>query len=171
MSGGTGWIEELRTQLIDQFPFHAHLGLKLDESGRPVTLLLPDDGTTRNHVGTHSGASLFAVADAASAAALIVGLRPHLTEFAGVVSRATMSFLHPSVGSIKAVARTAVAPVWIAQELLGGGRVRTDVESTLTDEAGKTVCQVVVTWHLRPPSDEMPALWRRDPASGTAPRP
>ena len=164
-------MEELRTQLIDGFPLHTHLGLKLDEPDGAVALLLPDDGPTRNHLGTQAAASLFALADAASGIALIVGLRHHLSEFAGVVSQATMTFLHPAAGPITAVARSAVAPERIAQELLGGGRISTDVESTLTDVANETVCQVTATWHLRPPSDRVPALWRRHPASGAAGRP
>lgn len=170
-SSDAGLLEELRSQLIVGFPLHAHLGLELDGSDGSdgtVGLRLPDDGPTRNHLGTQAAASLFALGDAASGIALIVGLRPHLFEFAGVVSQATMQFLYPSSGPITAIARSRLPPDHIAKELLAGRRVTTEVESTLTDAAGETVCQVTVTWHLRPPSSHMPAIWRRGGASETA---
>lgn len=162
-----GLSEELQEQLLDEFPLHHHLRLQLVDHAGSVAVRLPDQKTTQNHLGTQAAAALFAVADAASGVALIEALRPYVSEFAGVVSGSRTEFLRPAFGSVVAVARSHLGAKALAEELCAGRKATTDVIATVTDQHGDVVCRVTVTWHLRPPSERVPSLWRRDPLDTT----
>jgi len=131
-------------------PFNSTIGLEVLEVGDGSGVVrLPDDPRLRNHVQSQHAAGLFAVAEAASGAAVVgallsAGLMGAVTPLA---KGAEIAYQKLARGVIDAHAtlpdKAALAT------LVDTGRAECTVDVALRDAAGVQVATVKVRWHLR----------------------
>src|SRR5438309_1669248 len=112
--------------LVGSIPFNAHLGLQVVEAGvgRAVVRLL-DAEHLRNHVGSQHAAGLFAVAEAASGAAVVGTLHEDLGSITPLVKRAEISFAKVARGEIVATATVAESKEVLRARIAREGRAET----------------------------------------------
>jgi uncharacterized protein (TIGR00369 family) len=87
-------------------PLNRHLGIEIAELGaRHVVATLPEAPHLLNHVGKQHAAALFAVAEAASGAAVVGALADIVTTVTPLARSAQITYLKPARGPITASAR------------------------------------------------------------------
>jgi acyl-coenzyme A thioesterase PaaI-like protein len=131
-------------QFVANLPFNRRIGLGADDEGR---VLLEDDATLHNHVGTLHAGALFTLGEAASGVAIgpiveALGAMP-------IAKKASIEYLRKARGRVRAEGRVGEAIDAIRARLEADGRTTFDVDVELRDDAGTEVAHVVVTWHLR----------------------
>jgi acyl-coenzyme A thioesterase PaaI-like protein len=136
---------------VENIPFNALLGVRVrDFSPGVSTAVLPASRQLENHRGGVHAVAEFAVADAASGAALLTRFHDLLSDTVTPVARgARIRYLAPARGEVTARAVVAREVAGAARvELASTGRADVDVPATLTDEDGSAVAEVVVEWSL-----------------------
>ncbi len=131
-------------QLVASLPFNQRIGLGVDDEGR---VLLEDDATLHNHVGTVHAGALFTLGEAASGVA--IGPIVEALGAAPIAKKASIDYLRKARGRVRAEGRVAEAVDAIRARLVAEGRTTFDVDVELRDDAGVEVAHVVVTWHIR----------------------
>jgi acyl-coenzyme A thioesterase PaaI-like protein len=100
---------------------------------------LDDRRRVRNHLGSVHAVALTNLGEFASGLALVAGLPPRTR---AIVTRLETRFLHKARGRLEAEGSAPVAPVPGECERIATARIR--------DASGQVVCEVDVTWRLRP---------------------
>jgi thioesterase domain-containing protein len=133
-------------------PFARHAGIAVvDIAPGAATAALAERVEVTNHVGTVHAGALFALADAASGAAVLGALGDRLFATRMVVREASIRYVAPARGAVTARAEAAGVDALLAALDTDG---RADVPVTVVLEAdGRTVAEVAVTWNLRALSD------------------
>lgn len=131
-------------------PLNGHLGIDVVEMepGRGVATL-PDRPELKNHVGSQHAAGLFAVAEAASGAAVVGMFAERLAELTPLARSAQISYLKIAKGVITATATLDVESANIEASLAADGKVAFPVSVSLTNDQSETVATVTVEWHVR----------------------
>jgi acyl-coenzyme A thioesterase PaaI-like protein len=136
---------------VDNIPFNALLGVRVrDFSPGASTAVLPANRQLENHLGGVHAVAEFAVAEAASGAALLTRFHDLLSDTVTPVARgARIRYLAPARGEVtaRAVVVREVADA-VRVELVSTGRADLDVPAALTDEDGRAVAEVVFEWSL-----------------------
>jgi acyl-coenzyme A thioesterase PaaI-like protein len=142
--------DRLRAALIDGIPLHRLLGMDTVEGPDRTAVRLPDLPQTRNHLGGQAGAALFAVAEAASAAAVFNAFGEDLVSLFAVPSGASIRFLRPARGGVTAHAALSADPAGIVARVSAGDALMLPVEVTIADDTGGVVAEAETTWHFAP---------------------
>lgn len=131
-------------------PLNGHLGIDVMEMepGHGVATL-PDRPELKNHVGSQHAAGLFAVAEAASGAAVVGLFAERLAELTPLARSAQISYLKIAKGVITATATLDVESPNIEASLAADGKVAFPVSVALTNDQSETVATVTVEWHVR----------------------
>jgi uncharacterized protein (TIGR00369 family) len=142
-------LDHLKTMLAGVIPFNRHLGIEITEleAGRAVATL-PEAPHLLNHVGTQHAAALFAVAEAASGAAVAGALADVITTVTPLARSAQITYLKPARGPITATARLDYDAAEMRAKL-ADGKADFAVAVDLTDGQGVKVAQVGVAWYVR----------------------
>jgi uncharacterized protein (TIGR00369 family) len=143
-------LDQLKTMLAGVVPFNRHLGIEITEleAGRAVATL-PEAPHLLNHVGTQHAAALFAVAEAASGAAVAGALADVITTVTPLARSAQITYLKPARGPITATARLDYDAAEMRTKLDADGKADFAVAVDLTDGQGVKVAQVGVAWYVR----------------------
>lgn len=136
---------------VENIPFNALLGVRVhDFSPGASTVALPASRQLENHLGGVHAVAEFAVAEAASGAALLTRFHDLLSDAVTPVARgARIRYLAPASGEVTARAVVGREVAGAARvELASTGRADVDVPVALTDENGSAVAEVIVEWSL-----------------------
>lgn len=142
--------EQLRTMLGSVVPFANHVGVQITEvSPGAAAAVLPEAPHLLNHVGTQHAAALYAVAEAASGAAVAGLIADVLMSVTPVAKAASIRYLKPARGPITASATIDGDSAEARARLDSTGKSEFAVKVTLTDAANVTVAEVDVNWYVR----------------------
>jgi uncharacterized protein (TIGR00369 family) len=136
-------------------PFVGTMGLEFvsldDES---AVLRLPDDPTTRNHVGGQHAGAVFTLGETAAGALVLRHFGEQLERVTPLAVEATIRYLSLSKGTVTATATTSADPSAVLAELEAGTRPEFDVEVVLhsdaVEEPLEPTAAMTVRWTLRP---------------------
>ena len=142
--------EAMMKALETGVPMNAFVGIEVIEMepGRGVARL-PDRPELKNHVGSQHAAALFAVAEAASGAAVVAAIADRMATVTPLAQAAEIRYLKIARGPITATSSIAIPLDEILAGLDADGRVAFDVAVDLTDDAATTVATMTVKWHLK----------------------
>jgi len=149
-------LAQLKEMLANVVPFNKHIGLEIVEvSAGAGEVRLPEGPHLLNHIGTQHAAALFAVAEAASGAAVVGALADQITTVTPIARNAQIAYMKPARGPILAKARISEEPDSLLRELGAQGRADFQVHVDLEDAAGLKVAEMTVAWYVRknPPSN------------------
>jgi len=108
---------------------------------------MPLEASNANLVGTHFGGSLYAMVDPHLMILLVHRLG---ADYVVWDRSATIDFLHPGVGTVRAVIRITDAEiVAIREATAGGGKDLPTWTINVTDEAGEPIARVQKTLYVR----------------------
>ncbi len=131
-------------------PFAKHVGVELTEvQPGAATAVLPEAPHLLNHIGTQHAAALYAVAEAASGAAVAGLIADVLMSVTPVAKAARISYLKPARGPITASARINGDAAAMRSRLDDAGKTEFAVQVDLSDAAGLNVATVEVDWYVR----------------------
>jgi acyl-coenzyme A thioesterase PaaI-like protein len=95
-------LKQMRSQVV---PFNRYLGLEILDAGAGTgSVKLPEGPHLLNHVGSQHAAALFAVAEAASGAAMAGAFADLMAQATPLARSAQISYLKPARGPIIATA-------------------------------------------------------------------
>jgi uncharacterized protein (TIGR00369 family) len=143
-------LDQLKTMMAGVVPFNRHLGIEIaDLQAGTAVATLPEAPHLLNHVGTQHAAALFAVAEAASGAAVVGALADVITTVTPLARSAQITYLKPARGPITASARIDGDAGEMRARLDADGKADFAVAVDLTDGQGVKVAQVGVAWYVR----------------------
>jgi len=132
--------------LVAALPFPKHVGIKPNEDG---ALVLAENQSLYNHVGTLHAGALFTLGESASGATMLRLLAPALAGAMPVAKSATIEYRRPARGRIRAGGSLAEPVEDIAARLQRDRKTTFDVRVLLQDDAGIEVAAMTVTWYVR----------------------
>jgi uncharacterized protein (TIGR00369 family) len=143
-------LDQLKTMLAGVVPFNRHLGIEITdlEAGR-ASATLPEAPHLLNHVGTQHAAALFAVAEAASGAAVAGALAHVITSVTPLARSAQIAYLKPARGPITATARIDGDTTEVRARLDSAGKTDFSVLVDLLDAQAVKVAELTVAWYVR----------------------
>lgn len=143
-------LDQLKTMLAGLVPFNRHLGIEItDLQAGHATATLPEAPHLLNHVGTQHAAALFAVAEAASGAAVAGTIADVITAVTPLARNAQIAYLKPARGPITAHARIDGDTAEVRARLDELGKTDFSVLVELMDAAGVNITEVTVAWYVR----------------------
>lgn len=143
-------FDAIRDLMATAIPFSKHVGIELVEVGpRRGVAKLPDAPELLNHVGTQHAGALFTVAETASGMAMLSVFADHFASVTPVARRSSIEYLRLARGPITATGTLEADPDELLARLDADGKVEFPVGVSMTDEGGKEVATVEVTWHLK----------------------
>lgn len=139
----------IKAQLSTIVPFQNHVGAELLEVGDGVaTATLTQRDEISNHIKTVHAGAMFTLGEAASGAAMAGALAPVILQMRPVAANAKIAFTKIAHGTLLATARSAQNGAALMGQIKEDGKVAFDVTVDITDEAGDTVAEMVVNWHV-----------------------
>lgn len=134
-------------------PFHDLTRVEISEASSPGTgdARIPDAVELRNHLGTTHGGMLFALGEIAAAAAVTRLLWDHLGQLRAITRRASIDYLKPARGAIRATATVALSLAEITAALASASSIDVPLAVELRDDAGTVVARLHVTWFVGHP--------------------
>lgn len=130
-----------------ELPLSQNLGLQEAPAGAPHLLELPLGEKTRNHLGTMHAAAQFALAEAASAAALQRDFPDWEDQVMAVVRGARLKYRRPGTGLLQAWAgMEAAARAQLATDLAARSRAAATVRVELRGADGAVVFAGEFDW-------------------------
>jgi acyl-coenzyme A thioesterase PaaI-like protein len=159
--------DELDYAVVDAIPLHGHLGIHRAQGGDPSAVELPDLPETRNHLGGQGGATLFAVAEAASAAAVFATFGGALDSVFAVPAEATIRFRRPAVGGVTARARLVSDPESVLAAVAVGRSQLVELTIEVVDDQQRLVADAQVRWHFGPARPGAPQALPKRPSGAT----
>lgn len=137
--------------LLETVPFARTLGITFDSSADGVAVCrVPDLAELHNHVGGPHAGVLFSLAESASGAAMLSAFADQLSRAVPLVTTSSVRYLKLAKGEIVAEARVLAERAAVLEELDAGRRPEFEVAVELRDAASVVVCEVTVSWTLRP---------------------
>jgi uncharacterized protein (TIGR00369 family) len=139
----------IRKRMADIVPFNTLVGIEIVSLGDGVsTARLPLRRDLTNHIQTLHASALFALAEAASGAAMSGAFASVITTVRPVATGASIEFLKTAKTGVTAQARIAGDSAAFRQTLADAGKAMFDVVVDITDEAGLEIARVKVGWHV-----------------------
>jgi uncharacterized protein (TIGR00369 family) len=135
------------TQVV---PFVGYLGLEIESlDAGEATVVLPDKGELKNHVGSQHAGALFTAAETASGAAFVGAFAERMGEVRPLARSAEISYEKIAQGEVRARATLGVPAAEALATLDAEGKVEFPCQIELTDSEGTTVATAIVRWHVR----------------------
>jgi uncharacterized protein (TIGR00369 family) len=139
----------VRKRLAEVVPFNTFLGIEVVSLADGVAeARLPLRREVMNHIETMHAAATFALAEAASGAAMSGAFVADILSVRPVATGATIEFLKTAKTSVTARAKTLEVPEVLRARLKADGKVVFDVVVDVSDEAGVVFSRVKVGWHV-----------------------
>lgn len=131
-------------------PFVGYLDLEIESlTAGEATVVLPDKGELKNHVGSQHAGALFTAAETASGAAFVGAFAERMGEVRPLARSAEISYEKVAQGEVRATARLGVPAAEALATLDSEGVVQFPCEIELRDSDGVTVATATVRWHVR----------------------
>ena len=139
----------IRNQLGQNVPFARHAGVEIDSVGKGrASAHLPFRPEGLNHIGTQHAAALFALAEAASGAAMAGAFAPMLLEIRPVAAQASIRYFTLAKGRVTAQATVEAEADTLLEAVRTEGKVRFPIVVTLKGEDGVEVGEMMVDWYV-----------------------
>lgn len=133
-------------------PFHELTRVELVDA--PVgtgDVRIPDAAELRNHLGTVHGGMLFALGEIAAASAMTKLLWLELGRLRAITRRASIDYLKPARGAIRATASVALSLADMTEALTSAPSIDVPISVELHDAAGIKVAELHVVWFVGRP--------------------
>lgn len=143
-------FEIIREQLGGAVPFARHAGVKLThvEAGL-ARAELEQTPTSVNHIGTQHAGALFTLGETASGGAMAGMFADRILNVRPIAGEAQVRYTRLAKGRITAEARVAGARENIMATFERDKKVAFDVTVTLSDDEGKEVATMRVSWTVK----------------------
>jgi acyl-coenzyme A thioesterase PaaI-like protein len=143
-------FEIIREQLGGAVPFARHAGVKLThiEAGL-ARAELEQTATSINHIGTQHAGALFTLGETASGGAMAGMFADRILNVRPIAGEANVRYTRLAKGRITAEARVAGARENIMATFERDKKVAFDVTVTLSDDEGKEVATMRVSWAVK----------------------
>jgi uncharacterized protein (TIGR00369 family) len=139
----------IRKNMGRVLPFNTLVGIEIVSLGDGVAeAVLPFRREVTNHIESTHASALFALAEAASGAAMSGAFAPVITAVRPVATEAKIEFLKTARTKTTARAQVMGQSVALRDSLESTGKAVFDVQVIVTDEAGTEVARVKVGWHV-----------------------
>src|ERR1700674_1102838 len=143
-------LDQLKVMMAGVVPLNRHLGIEIvDLQAGVASARLPEAPHLLNHVGTQHAAALFAVAEAASGAAVAGALADVITTVTPLARSAQIAYLQPARGAITASARLDCDAAEMRAKLDADGKADFAGAVDLTEGQGVKGAQVGGGWSGR----------------------
>ena len=143
-------FEMIQAQLDQGVPFAKHAGVAVTKvaagEGRAELAEAPE---RLNHIATMHAGALFTLGEAASGAAMAGAFAERLMSVRPVAADARIAYKKIARGKISASAKTNEDAADLLKALDANGRVKFDVDVSLTDENQQEVATMTVAWHVK----------------------
>ncbi|MFI7538826.1 DUF4442 domain-containing protein [Streptosporangium sp. NPDC049376] len=137
--------------MLQSVPFARTLDITFDRVGHGIAVArMPDRPDLRNHVGGPHAGALFTLAESASGAAMLSAFGDQLTRATPLAVGAAVRYVKLAMGEVVAEARLSASREEVVARLDAGERPEFEVAVTVSTADGTPVCEVTVTWTLRP---------------------
>lgn len=144
-------VEQLINNVPEVVPFTKLVGLKVEQEGDRVGVILPDLPELQNHVQTQHAGALFTAAETAAGLALVSIVRERFLELKPVVEKADISYLKPARGEVKCMGTIPVTTDELFATLEADGRFRCEIPVAITDGEGTLVAESAFHYYIRKP--------------------
>jgi acyl-coenzyme A thioesterase PaaI-like protein len=149
MEGTTMAANPLIAALETAVPFNKLVGLEVLEVERGHgAVRLPERPELLNHVGSQHAGALFALAEAASGAAVIGGFADVLATATPLAKAAEIRYERIARGPITGRSQLNGDLDALRAQLEADGRVAFNVDVTMADASEQTVATMTVQWHV-----------------------
>ncbi|AYE86217.1 MAG: DUF4442 domain-containing protein [Sulfitobacter sp.] len=139
----------IKAHLDTAVPFAAHVGVKLLKIGDgTASAELVQRHETSNHIGTQHAGAMFTLGEAASGAAMAGAIAPVIMDMRPVAAMGQITFKKIAEGTLTAHAETSRPGAELLTALQEDGKVAFDVAVDIQNEAGETVVEMQVNWHV-----------------------
>lgn len=139
----------IKQHLGTAVPFANHVGVVLTEvADGQAQAELEQREQTSNHIATQHAGAMFTLGEAASGAAVAGALAPVIMDMRPVAANAQIAFKRIAKGKLTASAETSQPGSALLETLRDEGKVAFDVSVAIRDEAGETVAEMSVNWHV-----------------------
>ncbi|SDG00500.1 DUF4442 domain-containing protein [Sulfitobacter delicatus] len=139
----------IKSHLDTAVPFANHVGVKLLEIGDgTASAELVQRHETSNHIGTQHAGAMFTLGESASGAAMAGAIAPVIMDMRPVAAMGQIAFKRIAEGTLTAHAQTSRPGAELLIALQDEGKVAFDVTVDIRNEAGDTVVEMTMNWHV-----------------------
>lgn len=139
----------IKSHLESAVPFATHVGVKLLEIGDgTASAELVQRHETSNHIGSQHAGAMFTLGEAASGAAMAGAIAPVIMDMRPVAATGQIAFKKIAEGTLTAHAKTSRPGAELLKTLQNENKVAFDVTVDIRNEAGETVVEMTVNWHV-----------------------
>ena len=143
-------FEIIREQLGGAVPFARHAGVKLSHVEEGLARAeLEQTPTSIDHIGTQHAGALFALGETASGGAMAGTFADRILNVRPIAGEAQIRYTRLAKGRITAEARVAGAREVLIATLERDKKVSFDVAVTMSDDEGKEVATMRVSWTVK----------------------
>ena len=103
---------------------------------------------TATHIGTKHAGAMFTLGEAASGAAMAGAIAPVIMDMRPVAAMGQIAFKKIAEGTLTAHAKTSRPGAELLSALQEDGKVAFDVTVDIRNEAGETVVEMTMNWHV-----------------------
>ena len=137
----------IKTHLGSAVPFAATTGVNLLKVGPGhATASLEQRPEVTNHIATLHAGALFTLGEAASGGAMSGAFVAHLLQVRPIATDATIEYVKIAKGLITAKAKTNEPASNLLARMAADGKVRFQVDVTLSNECDQEVARMKVGW-------------------------
>ncbi|WP_156256091.1 DUF4442 domain-containing protein [Sandarakinorhabdus oryzae] len=146
-------LDLIRDQLNRSVPFASHTGVAILSIGTGTAeAALEQSPTSINHIGSQHAGALFTLGEAASGAAMVGLFAARLGQVRPVTADAGIRYARIARGRITATARCDTPADALLERLDADGKVSFAVDVSMSDDSGRDVAAMQVTWHVSQPA-------------------
>jgi acyl-coenzyme A thioesterase PaaI-like protein len=139
----------IKAQLSTIVPFQNHVGVTLLDVGDGVaSAALVQRDEVSNHIQSVHAGAMFTLGEAASGAAMAGALAPVILQMRPVAAMSNIAFKRIAKGTLTAQAKTSAPGAELMKTIKDEGKVAFDVMIDIQDEAGETVAEMTINWHV-----------------------
>ncbi len=139
----------IKAHLDSAVPFATHVGVDLLKIGDgTASAALDQRNEVSNHIKSMHAGAMFTLGEAASGAAMAGALAPVILQMRPVAATAAIAFRKVALGKLTAHAQTSRPGAELMQAIKDEGKVAFDVAVDIRDDAGDTVVEMTVNWHV-----------------------
>ena len=142
--------DQLKIGLSAAVPFARYVGIELIDIGPgSAKARLAPRPDLLNHIATIHAGALFTLAETASGAATAGAFADMVGLIRPVAAEARIAYLKLARTAVNCIAETSIPAEQLNTRLREEGKVVFDVRVTMTDDDGRAVAEMSVSWNVR----------------------
>lgn len=140
-------FDMIKSHLAGAVPFATTTGVEIrDIAAGEATASLEQRPEVNNHIASLHAGALFTLGEAASGAAMSGAFAEHLLQVRPIATDASIEYVKIAKGTIIAKAKTSEPASELRARMAADGKVRFQVDVTLSNESDQEVARMKVGW-------------------------